>query len=137
MAYCLMCLTSGTLLAQDKAIKCSGFQDTLLHKFVYRDVDQFPEVEGGMERLYGKITKSIKCPPGEIYYSTKLQVAFVIERNGKIDGKRTITDPSGNKQIFSKQVFNIIEHLKWQPGRCNKKAVPVIYILPVNIDFEE
>jgi hypothetical protein len=134
---CLVYFFPSVLVAQKRTIKCRGFQDTLLQKFVYRVVDQPPVIVGGMETLYKKLAKFFKYPKGASDYNGKVQVAFVIEPNGKIDGKRTIYDPSGKEHLFSKQIFSIIDHIKWQPGRCDKKVVPVLYILPVTIDFEE
>ena len=117
--------------------KSTGFQDTLLNKFVYTYAEQLPEPKGGLESLVKLLTKSIRFPPGEADYGGRVIVAFVIEPNGKIDGERVIREPSGNKQIFSKQIFEIVKTIKWKPARCNGKAVPFLYTLPISIDISE
>jgi len=134
-AICLSCLGLNSAEAQDK--KPTSFQDTLLHKVVYLSAEQLPEPQGGLEALLKQLTKTIRYPPGDVDFVGKVIVAFVIEPNGKIDGERVIREPSGDKQIFSKQIFEVVKAIKWKPARRNAKAVPFLYTLPVTIDLTE
>jgi len=124
-------------VAQTKKSDCPGFQDTVLHKFVYKFTDVMPEPQGGIEKVFKLITKYLKYPTGDASYSGRVIVAFVIEPNGSIDGQRTMNDPSGSKHVFSKQLLDILGSVKWKPGYCNGKAVPVLYSLPVAIEVGE
>ncbi|QKJ28660.1 energy transducer TonB [Mucilaginibacter mali] len=121
-------------IAQDKCVK---EQDSILHKLVYKYTDIPPSTVGGMEKLGRTLTKNFKYPPGDADYAGRVIVAFVVEPNGKIDGLRTIKDPSGNKLIFAKQLYKIAAMLKWKPGTCNGKKVPAMFFLPANIDIAE
>jgi len=120
---------------QSKSFNCVGFQDTLLHKFVYKTTDIPPKPVGGNETINKAITKYFKYPDEDV--SGKVLVAFVVETNGKIDGKRTIYDPSGKDSLFSKQLLTILDKVKWQPGICNGENVPCLYIFPLNVDLVE
>jgi protein TonB len=63
-------------------------------------------------------------------------VAFVVEKNGKIDGSRVIKDLSVN-HVLSRQLLKIVSGIKWSPGILNGRPVAVLYELPITIDLEE
>jgi len=134
-AICLSCFVFKSAEAQDT--KLTGYQDTLLHKFIYTSADQLPRPKGGLEILIKQLSKTIRFPAGEADCEGRVIVAFVIEPNGKIDGERVIREPSGDKQIFSKQIFEVVKSIKWKPAKRNGKAVPFLYTLPVTIDVTE
>ncbi|MCR8561634.1 energy transducer TonB [Mucilaginibacter sp. BJC16-A38] len=136
-AICLSCFVFNAASAQTKKFNCSVFKDTLLHKIIYKQADIIPEPEGGMAAVSRLIAKELKYPSGDSEYIGKIIIAFVIEPNGKIDGKRIIKDPSGKGQLLSKQLFKIIDEIKWTPAFCKGKAVPFLYSIPVNINLEE
>ncbi len=136
-SVCFLCFTFKFTLAQRKSANCPAFRDTILHKLVYKVVDKAPEVKGGIQQFYKKLSKNLRYPTGDIDYHGKVVVAFVVEPNGKIDGKRTIYDPSGKQRLFSKQILNIVDMVIWIPGLCNGRPVPVLYTLPVRIDIAE
>ncbi|WP_295795628.1 energy transducer TonB [Mucilaginibacter sp.] len=96
-----------------------------------------PRPKSGLETLIKQLSKTIRFPAGEAEYEGRVIVAFVIEPNGKIDGERVIREPSGDKQIFSKQIFEVVKSIKWKPAKRNGKAVPFLYTLPVTIDVGE
>ena len=134
---CICCIGFNKAAAQQKRLDNTGFQDTLLHEVVYLSAEQFPKPEGGLEALFKLISKKLKYPKGDTLYASRVIVAFVIEPDGKIDGERVIREPSGNKQIFSKQIFAIVKTIKWTPAKRNGKAVPFLYTLPITIDVTE
>ena len=134
---CLSCIICSCTNKQGKKYSCSGFQDSLLHKFVYKTADSAPQPEGGTQAIAKLLNKNFKYPPGEAYYSGRVIVAFVVETTGKIDGKRTIYDPSGHDHLFSKQLLDILSTIKWKPGLCNGEPVPVLYSFPLRIDIGE
>ncbi|MCO5949663.1 energy transducer TonB [Mucilaginibacter flavidus] len=136
-AICLSYFVFNKAAAQQKQPDNTRFQDSLVHKLVYIYAEQLPEPKGGMTTLFKQVTKKLKFPAGDADYAGRVIVAFVIEPDGKIDGERVIRDPSGNQQIFSKQIFQIIKTIKWRPARRNGKAVPFLYTLPISIDITE
>jgi len=119
---------------QPKSFTCVGFKDTVLHKFVYKTTDVPPEPVGGFESINKLISKNFK-PDGESF--GRIVVAFVVETNGTIDGKRTLHDPFGKNGSASKQLLNILTKVTWQPGVCNGRKVPCLQVFPLNIDLGE
>ncbi|MEP6610436.1 MAG: energy transducer TonB [Mucilaginibacter sp.] len=137
IAACLSFFIVNTATAQHKRLFNRRFQDTILHKFVYTFTEAMPVPEGGLQDFFKQLSKKLKFPQGDADYGGRVIVAFVIEPNGKIDGERVIREPSGNKQIFSKQIFAIVKTIKWKPAKRNGKAVPFLYTLPITIDIGE
>jgi protein TonB len=60
-------------------------------------------------------------------------VAFIVETDGHISGGRVIR---GNRQV-GQQILRVAKSLKWSPGKCNGKNVPVFYTLPMTIEYSE
>jgi hypothetical protein len=137
LTTCLSLLLLSCHHRQDKKFNCQGFQDTLLHKFVYKTADVLPQPVGGVEAISKAIDRNFKFPSGDVDFSGKVQVAFVVEPDGTIDGKRTIYDPSGKDSLFSKQLLNILNNTKWKPALCNGTKVPCLYIFPLNITLQD
>ncbi len=111
---------------------CREQIDTLTKQKIFSTVDSLPKVKGGTEELYKKISKQIRFPHFQSdsdASSIKIIVAFIVNIDGKITGKRTIKNNQGN--IVADQLLNIIDDFKWTPGICNNKEVPTLYILPV------
>ena len=90
-----------------------------------------------MKTIVKLINKDFKYPHDGIDYSGRVLVAFVVETNGTIDGKRVIYDPAGNDRLFSKQLLDILSSVKWKVGLCNGESVPCLYTFPLNIDLQE
>ena len=133
-AVCLSCFVFTNDFAQANKNTCEGKQDSILHKFVYTKVDEAPEPEEGLDKIGDVLMKNIKLPPDSSFYAGSAIVVFVIEPNGTIDGKRITRDSSGGKQLFGKQVLDIIDKIKWKPAKCNGQPVPFLYALPVHIN---
>lgn len=136
LGFCLFFVALNDAQGQRATSPCSQIQDSVLHKVIYTNLDKMPEPAGGVEALLKILSHKLKHPAGDIDYFGKTIVAFVVEANGKISGKRVVKDPSGKKHIFSDQILDIISKVKWKPGSCNKKPVPSLYILPVYIDTD-
>ena len=114
------------------SFKCIQTFDSLTKKNVYMSVDKMPEVKGGETTLIKLIYKEIKYPDGD--YVGSVYVAFIVNPDGTLDGKRILRDPSKNK--FGNQILNLIDHLEWIAGSCSGNVVPVLYKLPINIDVK-
>jgi hypothetical protein len=137
VAVCLSCFAYSTSFAQSNKNTCEGSQDSILHKFVYTTVDVMPEPQNGLKTLSDSLMKHLKYPTNKGDFQGKVIVAFVIEPDGKIDGERVIRNLFGNDFTFSRQLFKIAKSIKWQPGLCKAKPVPVLYTLPINMGIQE
>lgn len=129
---CIWCFASQGSFAQNARSVCQGKIDTVLHKFVYTIVDRVPEPEGGLAKIGELIGKNIKYPANfDDYYGTVI-IGFVVEENGKLDGLRVFRDRSPDQEI-AKQFFKIVNMVKWKPGICKGRPVPVLYSAPLTI----
>ena len=108
---CLSGLVSNGAIAQNKRDECHGQKDSLLNKYIYYATDKRAEPEGGIEALYRILAKQLRYPVEYDEYYGRVIIGFVVEPNGKVDGKRVIKDPVAEK-IFSKQLFKIIDNIK-------------------------
>jgi len=133
---CLCCVTLGTIVAQNKKPNCPAVKDSLLHKFVYTQADKTAAPEGGIEGLYRVMAKNLRYPEDGTDYESRVIIAFVVEPNGKVDGKRVIKE-FGTEKIFSKQLFKILDSIKWSPAICNGRAVPFLTMLPIGVGLSE
>ena len=61
----------------------------------------------------------------------KIFVGFIVDENGKIVGQRIIRNIEKTK--VAEQILNIITDTIWSLGYCNKKAVPVMMVIPIQI----
>lgn len=67
------------------------------------------------------------------YYSGRISILFVIERDGSISN--TTIEQSLEKHI-DKECIRVISNMpKWKPGTLNGIEKRVFYLLPINIDF--
>lgn len=130
-AICLSCFVFNEVSAQTIKFNCSVFKDTLTHKIIYKQADTIPEPEGGIQALSLAIARKLRAP---VDFSGRIIVAFIVEANGTIDGKRVIKDESGKEEVFGKQILNLINNVKWKPALCNGKAVPFLYSLPSSLN---
>jgi hypothetical protein len=135
MLAILMLYTSVAFAQSNAKASCSIEVDTLTNTEVFRMVDKMPEVEGGMLGLYKEISKKIKYSHLDEYpMDTKVIVAFVIDKNGQVTGKRIIKNIKGTD--LGEQLLDIVDDLKWQPGICNGKPVPTMQLVPMSVDLD-
>jgi hypothetical protein len=114
---------------------CKTEKDSLTGRKIYRNAEIEPEYAGGEAGLLRRMNKGIKVPDSALSNEIEFQfiVAFIVETDGHITGGRVIR---GNSQV-GKQILKVAETLKWSAGKCNGKNVPVLYTLPVNIEYSE
>src|ERR1700761_6618782 len=124
LMICLSCFVLGGLRAQSRRLTCKGFQDSILHKFVYTQADVMPEPDDRMEALGKVITKEIFTNKwtkiDEIF--GRVIIAFVVEPNGTVRGVRFVNRPIKS----TGKLEQAINQLKWRPAYCDKKAVPFL-----------
>jgi hypothetical protein len=118
--------------AQSKSIEpCLAIFDTLTQMEVF--TTKTPTVAGGMQALGKEISKRIKYPhlPHDPIDS-KVIVAFVIDKDGHMKGKRILKDIEGTD--LGKQLLDIIDDMTWHPATCGGKVVPTIQMIPLIVD---
>lgn len=113
--------------------QCISFIDTLTGKRIYKFVDSMPKPKDGDLNLFEKF-KDLKIKPNSGQTQTKILVAFIIDKDGKLTGKRIIENIEGTD--IAEQVLTLIDEVEWIIGTCKGEPVPVIYLLPVKIQLK-
>jgi len=110
---------------------CVPFFDSLTQRQVFKTTNILPAIEGGNKMLFSEMKKII-IPSNNKSNGGKAVVAFIIEADGQLTGKRIIRNIEGTD--IGQQILKLLDNLKWSTGHCNGKAVSVLYTLPVIID---
>jgi len=129
----LVCTNLLLCFGQINYIDCTSEIDTLTGLTVYTYPDSIPTPKGGEKLLVKELTKldsPLRC--STIY--GKIFVAFIVDTEGNINGKRVLRDIE--ETDFADQVFKLVEQLEWMPGTCQGEKVPTVRILGVRIDFQ-
>lgn len=90
---------------------------------------KMPVIENAQNFLK-EIIKRLKPQTGSI--ESRITVAFIIDEHGKVSGKRIIR----GKEL-AQQVLTILDDFSWKVATCQGEKVPVLYMLPIIIDFRE
>lgn len=100
-------------------------------------VENMPEFPGGEDALMNFLASNLNYPSKAISNNTHGQVvvSFVINEEGNITSPKII---KGLGDGCDEEALRVISKLpKWSPGYQNKKAVKVIYNLPITFELEE
>ena len=114
---------------------CKTEKDSLTGRKIYRKVEIEPECAGGKAELFRRMNKGLRVPDSALSNEIESQfiVAFIVETDGHISSERVVR---GNRQV-GQQILKVAKSLKWSPGKCYGKNVPVLYTLPMTIDYSE
>jgi outer membrane biosynthesis protein TonB len=112
---------------------CKTGKDTLTGRMIYLSAEIAPEVAGGLPALIRRLNKNLQFPaiPLSNEIESNYVVAFIVETDSSISGERVI---HGSDEI-GQQILKVAKNLKWSPGKCNGKNVPILHRLPMIIEF--
>ena len=128
----LICNVVNALGQDNNRSQCHSEIDTLTKQEIFKFAEKMPAVHGGVDKLYGAIMKKITSSRVSQYaVESKVVVAFIVNVNGDITGKRIVRNCHGTN--WAEQVLDTVDDFKWDPGACDRKAVPVIMLLPMNV----
>ncbi|HWY38395.1 MAG TPA: hypothetical protein VNY73_07530 [Bacteroidia bacterium] len=96
--------------------------------------DKIPAIKGGVEKLIEEF-KKLKYPPNKTSMPKDAEVAFIIDANGKLSGKRIVKNIQGTD--VAKQMLLLIDNVKWVPAICNNENVPFLYTIPFRINGKQ
>lgn len=97
-------------------------------------VDEIPEMEGGMETLMNYLSNEIVYPAElkEQGKEAKVMVRFTIEPDGSISHVEAIETEEEIPEAFTKEAIRAVSSMpKWKPGIKDGKAVAVSMVLPI------
>ncbi|MEO9513417.1 MAG: energy transducer TonB [Flavobacteriaceae bacterium] len=132
ISLCLALFSIAVAKGQMEKVNCISSLDSVLCKTVYLSVDKMPIPKGGERILNKELIQNLNYQiDSSNTIGSRVFVSFVVEIDGKISGKRIIQNISGTD--LANQALSIVDNLKWVPGSCDGKKVPVLYKLPINI----
>ncbi|MGB5819850.1 MAG: energy transducer TonB [Saonia sp.] len=112
--------------------KCISDLDSIVKGQVYNKVDKMPMPEGGDIKLSRELIRNLEyCSDSTNTIGSRVYVGFVINVDGKVVGKRIYKNIQGTD--LAEQALSLVDNIKWIPGSCNGKNVPVLYKLPITI----
>ena len=98
---------------------------------IYEVVEESPEFQGGMGKLYEYLGKQIQYPAmaKDNNIQGKVFVQFVVWKDGTI---RDVKVVKGVHKSLDKEAMRVVKGMpKWKPGRQRGKAVSSRYTLPI------
>lgn len=120
-------------LSYTLADTCKTEKDHLTGRMINLSAETAPEIAGGLPALIRMLNKNVRYPDSLLKneIESNFVVAFIVERDSSISGERIIR---GSNEI-GQQILKVAKSLKWSPGKCNGKNVPMLYRLPVIIEL--
>lgn len=95
-------------------------------------LDKLPEFPGGINKFYSYVGTNFERPDLESETVIRVNVSFVIEKDGSMSDIRVLKDPGYG---LGREAIRVLKSLKtkWAPGILDGKAVRTAYNLPITI----
>jgi TonB family protein len=109
---------------------CAPSRTVILKGNVYLAVDTLPEFPGGNGKFMEFVETHLKYPAKAHGASGRVNVTFVINRNGNLSDSETV----GRKMhpAFEKEALRIMRASpKWRPGKPKGKKVRTLWTVPI------
>jgi len=109
---------------------CGPSRGSIIKGNVYLSVDVLPEFPGGESKMREYIETHIKYPANAHGAAGRVNVTFVINRNGSLSDIEAV----GRKMhpSLEKEALRIVRASpKWKPGKLKGKKVRVQYTVPI------
>lgn len=133
----LLVIIAGLFSCKSLEYKHEGVQyDKISRKNVYIVVEDMPQYKGGETLFLEDFANNIQYDfSGNGNLQTRVQVQFVIDKKGHLNGARILGEKSGELSDFEKSVVKALRLTNdWQPGRHNGKPVNVLLTMTINVD---
>jgi protein TonB len=101
---------------------------------IYNAVEVKPDYPGGMAKFYAYFMKNFRAPEDEAI-SGKIQVTFVVEKDGSVTDIKVLRDLGYGTGKEAKRVLE--NSPRWKPGIQNGRPVRVQYNLPISLVLGE
>lgn len=97
-------------------------------------LDKLPEFPGGINKFYSYVGNNFEKPDLDIETAIRVNVSFVIERDGSMTDIKVLKDPGYG---LGKEAIRVLKSLKtkWSPGIMDGKPVRTSYNLPITIQI--
>jgi len=101
----------------------------------FRDIEAYPEFEGGMKAFYKFIQKNLRYPASALDQEKqgKVFISFVVERDGAISDVKVL---KGVGYGMDEEASRVIKQSpNWKPGKQNGKTVRVRFNMPITFSM--
>ncbi|OKL39919.1 TonB family protein [Pontibacter flavimaris] len=104
----------------------------------YTYVEQMPVFKGGEAEMMKFLGSNIKYPEDAVKAGVEglVVLSFVIDASGSVGDVKVVKSLSGSTDAEATRVVKMTDG-KWQPGKQNGKAVPVVYTLPIKFAMKD
>jgi hypothetical protein len=129
--------TGSTINKNSGLISASDSSQLTDYEEAFAVVDEMPEFPGGINEMNKFIRSNLnyskfsKIPENAV---TKIMVQFIIDKDGSIKNPKVIKGINAETDKEALRVVNLMP--KWKPGKLNGNKVPVIYNLPIQLDYK-
>jgi len=110
-------------------------QELTDNETVYKitEVDEKPEFDGGMKKLYKFVGKNIVLPD-KSGLNGKTIIEFIIEKDGSLTNMKITQDMGYGTAEEVLRVFKLCP--KWKPAKKNNQFVRTLFVFPITITQE-
>ncbi|TPE44276.1 TonB family protein [Pontibacter mangrovi] len=104
----------------------------------YTYVEQMPTFEGGDQEMMKFLGTNIRYPEDAKKAGVEglVVLSFVVDADGSLSNPKIVKSLSTSTDAEAIRVIKLMDG-KWQPGKQNGKAVPVIYTLPIRFAMKD
>jgi hypothetical protein len=106
---------------------------------VYNRAETAPEFPGGQTALADYFNSNITNQSSSVNIDTSrtLQVAFVVDENGKVMDPKVINSKSSRDELANETVDAFNKMPSWTPGMVHGKKVKTRMVLPLKFDMTD
>jgi periplasmic protein TonB len=125
------------MLLSAKAQKNDTLKGLAADTLVFTVVEHEPEFEGGMNKFYAYVVRTIRIPQYAHDHNIqgKVIVGFIVEKDGSLSHFKIYKSASTD---LDEEAIRVMKHSpKWQPGVQNGQPVRVSYSVPINFNWSK
>jgi hypothetical protein len=106
---------------------------------VYNRAEKAPEYPGGQTALADYFNTNITNQSSAVVNDTSrtLQVAFIVDENGKVEDPHVINSKSSGDELANETVDAFNKMPSWTPGEVHGKKVKTRMLLPLKFDMTD
>ncbi|MDR6785350.1 hypothetical protein ABIE26_004060 [Pedobacter africanus] len=118
---------------------CEKYYDKTMRSFVYTSVDEMPEYPGGYGNFSSFFATRVKYDTSNSEtLQGKVTLVFIVDTLGNVRNAGIYKKLAKDNSRLEKEYLSVLtKTLKWKPGRCNGKKVPVRFIAPFLINLQK
>lgn len=109
----------------------AGVVENDVNDEVYTVVDEMPEIIGGNQALYSKITYPRAAVRGGV--EGRVFIQFIVDKEGNVQDPKVLRDIGAG---CGDAAIEAVKDVKFKPGRLNGEVVNVQFSMPVTFRLE-